>query len=697
MTAFSTMKTVFTLEPTSVALIGASGEEKKLGHYILKNLLESGYQGKIFPVNPKHDELMGVQCFHSVTDIPQEIDMAVIVTPAATVPALAEECGKKKVKTLVVISAGFGETGTKEGHAAEEALKKTCEKYGMSMVGPNCLGILRPAIGLNASFAATPKQAGDIALLSQSGAMAVAILDIAASQNLYFSFIASIGNKTDLDEVSFLEVCEKDKATKVIGLYLESIKDGQAFVEAAKRIGQQKPIVLIKAGVSARGAKAVSSHTGALAGSTAGLQAACQEAGIHLAETTQEFLALLALLRSSPPLPSRQIAIITNAGGPGVLATDAAERAGLLLAELDPKTVATLKAALPPAASFANPVDILGDALGDRYKVALTSCADDPETDGIAVLLTPQIMTPCSEIARAIVETKKIRPLLPVTTGFMGGAQVEAARSILRQNGIACFETPEEAVNGLALLLKIKAEKEETDDPVGDDRASAARQLLRGRQGLLSEEIAAELFALYQLPIPNQAVALSAQEAQEIAEKIGYPVIAKVSSPDILHKTDVGGVRTNLRSSAEVKKAYDEILKSCEKNKPGAAIRGVLIQQFLPVGNEFIVGGLNDPSFGPLVMAGLGGIYTELFKDTCFRLAPIGEKESYTMLTSLRSWQLLIGMRGKGALDIDALATVIRTISLMISDCPQISEIDLNPVLVGTKGITIADTKVVVG
>ncbi len=687
---------MFTLEPTSIALIGASGEEKKLGHYILKNLLESGFQGKVFPVNPKHTELMGVPCFSSVTDIPSAIDMVVIVTPAATVPALAEECGKKKVKTLVVISAGFGETGTKEGHAAEEQLKKTCETYGMSMVGPNCLGVLRPKIGLNASFAATPEKSGDVALLSQSGAMAVALLDAAAEQHLHFSFIASIGNKTDLDEVSFLEVCEKDPETTVIGLYLESIKNGQLFVETAKRIGQKKPIVLIKAGVSLRGAKAVSSHTGALAGSTAGLDAACQEAGIHRASTTQEFLALLTLLRSSPPLLSNNIAIITNAGGPGVLATDAAESAGLRLAELDPKTVTTLKAALPAAASAANPIDVLGDALGDRYKAALEAVSDDPETDGIAVLLTPQVMTPCSDIAHAIVQAKKTRPLLTVTTSFMGGAQVAEARSILRQNGIACFETPEEAVRALALLQKPENEKEHADDATGDDRAAAARQLLKGRTALLSEEIAAELFALYEVPIPEQAVATNAKEAQEIAEKIGYPVIAKISSPDILHKTDVGGVRTNLQSANDVKKAYDEIIKDCTKNMPGAAIRGVLIQQFLPVGNEFIVGGLNDPSFGPLVMVGLGGIYTELFKDTCFRLAPIGEKQSYDMLTSLHSWKLLTGMRGKGALDIDALADIIRKVSYMLSDCPQIAEIDLNPVLVSNKGVTVADTKVVV-
>lgn len=686
---------MFTLEPKSVALIGASAEEKKLGAYILKNLTTSGYKGKVYPVNPKHDAMAGLRCFHTIGEIPGELDMAVIVTPASTVPALAEECGKKKVKTLVIISAGFGETGTKEGHAAEAALKKTCETYGMSMMGPNCLGVLRPKAGLNASFAATPKETGDIALISQSGAMAVAILDAAEAEHLAFSLVASIGNKTDLDESALLEICEKDNETKIIGLYLESIKNGQTFTEIAERVSKKKPIVLIKAGVSTRGAKAVSSHTGALAGSTAALRAACEKSGIHLAETTQEFLALLSTLRSSPVLRSRSIALITNAGGPGVLATDAAERAGLNLASLNDKTVASLKPKLPAAASVGNPVDVLGDALEDRYQTALEACADDPDVDGLAVLLTPQVMTPCEDIAKTIIAAKKVRPLFPIVVSFMGGKLVEQAKTLLRKNGIACFATPEEAVSALALLLEPRKNAPVEDDHKGDDRASAAHQLLKGKKGLLSEEMAADLFQLYDLPIPDQAIAKNAQEAAEIAERIGFPVIAKVSSPDILHKTDVGGVRAPIRNAAEAKKAYDDIIKACAKNAPAAAVKGVLIQQFLPVGNEFIVGGIRDASFGPVVMAGLGGIYTELFKDTAFRLAPVATDEAYEMLSQLQSWKLLTGMRGKGALDIDALAGIVRRVSHMLADCPQISEIDLNPVLVSEKGVTVADTKVV--
>lgn len=684
---------VFTLEPKSVALIGASAEEKKLGHYILKNLLD-GFRGEVFPVNPKHDEMMGKKCFHAVSDIRGAVDMAVIVTPAATVAALAEECGKKKVKTLVVISAGFGELGNDEGRAREKQLKDIAEKYGMSVVGPNCLGVLRPSIGLNASFADTPKTAGDIALISQSGAMAVALLDEAAGKKLGFSVIVSIGNKADLAESDFLEVCEKDPKTKVIGLYLESVKDGPRFMETAKRVGKKKPVILIKAGMSARGARAVSSHTGALAGSGAALEAACRASGIRLASTTQEFLAMLASLRASASLATRNIAVITNAGGPGVLATDAVQRAGLELAELEKRTVERLKKALPEAASTANPVDVLGDALADRYAEALDALADDGEVDGIVCLLTPQVMTPCDEIAKAVIATRRTHPLLPITTAFMGGEHVESARALLRESGIPSFGTPEEAVRAMSMLRPMNEEPAVKKGDGDAKRASAAAKLLK--KGLLSEKATDELFRLYKLPMPEQAVARSADEAAKIAEQIGYPVIAKVSSPGILHKTDVGGVRTNLKNSDDVKKAYAEILKNCAKNMPAATISGVLIQQFLPVGTEFIIGALRDPTFGPLVMAGLGGIYTELFRDTRFAVAPVSVEEAYEMLTGLKSWKLLTGMRGKAPLDIDALAAAVQGISTLIADCPQITEIDLNPVLVREKGLMVADAKVVI-
>lgn len=688
------MQTVFTIEPKSVALIGASSEEKKLGHYILKNLLD-GYQGDVFPVNPKHEEMLGKTCYHAVGDIPGEVDMAVIVTPAATVPALAEECGKKKVKTLVVISAGFGELGTKEGHEKEAELAAIAEKHGMSLVGPNCLGVLRPSIGLNASFADTPKNDGDIALISQSGAMAVALLDEAENEKLGFSLVVSIGNKADLSECDFLVACDKDPKTKVIGLYLESIKDGPRFLEIASRVGRKKPIVLIKAGMSARGAKAVSSHTGALAGNSAALEAACRAAGVHLASNVQEFVAMITGLRMEARLQSDAIAIITNAGGPGVLATDATERSGLSIAELEPRTVEVLKKKLPPAASTANPIDVLGDALADRYAAAIAAAADDANVDGIAALLTPQVMTPCDEIADSVIAVKKTHPLLPITTSFMGGAHVESARAKLRAAGIPSFATPEQAIAALAILRPHKERKGDATDDRADDRTSAAVQLLKKRSGLLPESITEELFALYELPVPRQAVARSSMEAAEIARSIGYPVIAKISSPQILHKTDVGGVRAGIKNEADMKKAFGDIMKNCEKNVPGASLQGVLVQEFLPVGSEFIIGALRDPTFGPIVMVGLGGIYTELFRDTRFSIAPVSTAEAYDMLASLKCWKLLTGMRGKAALDIDALADTVRKISELIADCRTITEIDVNPLLVREHGVMVADAKVV--
>ncbi len=688
---------MYVLEPASIAVIGASAEEKKLGHFILKNLATQGYMGKIFPVNPKHDELLGIKAYKSIEDIPQAVDMAVVVTPAATVADVAESCGKKGVKTLVVISAGFGEMGTPDGHEREEQLKKIVKKHGMSLVGPNCLGVLRPDIGMNASFALACGKPGPVALISQSGAMAVALLDKSPQLSLGYSLVASIGNKADLDESDFLEICLQDHKTHVIGFYLESINDGRRFLETAARVAKTKPIVLIKSGVSTRGSMAVSSHTGALAGSDASIAAACMQAGIHRAHTTNEFLGLLQTLATQPPLLSRNVAVITNAGGPGVLATDAAEKAGLILASLSDEGQATLKAKLPAAASVRNPIDVLGDAFGDRYEAAIGACAKDPAIDGIAVMLTPQVMTPCADIARAIVNISKTHPLMPIVAGFMGYESVKEARKILGDGGIPHFETPEEAMHALAALLRRDEPNALPLEPGGrHGLQSKARALLKDESGLLSETKTKALFELYGLPVPKQTLATDAKQATDFAASLGMPVIAKISSPDILHKTDIGGVRANLKTAEEVENAFTEIIANAKQRMPEAKIQGVLIQQFLPAGNEFIVGALRDPSFGPMVMAGLGGIYTELFRDTSFRIAPIGEEQAYAMLTELTSWKLLLGMRGKPQSDIAALAKTIEAVSRLVTDCPEIAELDLNPVLVGEEGVVVADAKVVV-
>lgn len=691
-----TLLSMLTLHPKTVALIGASDDASKLGHIILKNLIEGGYTGKIYPVNPKHEEILGKKCAKDIESISDEVDLAVIVTPASTVPAIAEACGKKNVKMLAVISAGFGETGTEEGKEAEAELRRIQEQYGTTVIGPNCLGLLLPHIGLNASFAMTPKEKGSVALISQSGAMAVALLDAADAEKMGFSAVFSIGNKAATDEADILQVLAEDPNTTVIGLYIESIGDGLSFVESARRISPTKPIVILKAGTSAQGASAVRSHTGALAGSTAALDAACRAAGIVRADDTATFVRLLRALSTRKTLPKNTIGIITNAGGPGVLATDAAEKAGLVLPRLSKKSEAALKKALPPAASTHNPIDVLGDAGADRYAAALKAAAEDPEIEGLVCLLTPQVMTPCEEMAASIIKVASLTPLLPIVSCFMGGGAVEKSKNMLRDAGLVVTETPEEAMSVMRSLYQPavpESEREET--PRDDDRCSAAHGLLKGKSGHMDDVVTAELLALYGLEAPTQEVADSAKDAARIAEAIGFPVVAKVSAKDILHKTDIGCVKTNLRTPRQAEAAFLEILKNAKKHAPTSGVHGVLMQKQLSAGSEFIVGALRDPAFGPMVMVGLGGIYTELFRDTSFRLAPISVETALTMLTELRSWKLLLGLRGKEALNIEGLAEVVAKTSALISECDKIAEIDLNPVLVDEASVTVADAKIV--
>jgi len=686
------------LNPLNIAVIGASSQEGKVGHDILKNLLTQGYAGEVFPVNPKGGEILGKTTFTTVGEIPQTPDMAVIVIPAKLVPGALTECGEKGIKNVVVISAGFGEVHTEEGKLLEEELVRIAKNYGIDLVGPNCLGVVRPGSKMNASFAKDLPPAGNIAVISQSGAMGVALMDGATSFGLGFSAVLSIGNKAVMDESHFLELCAADEETEVIGFYLESIKDGQRFLETARKVAMFKPVVLLKAGVSEHGRKAASSHTGALAGSDSAIEALCAQTGIHRAHTMEEFLDLLSVLSMEPALPSNRIAIITNAGGPGILATDAAEAAGLKMPSLAVHTTEALKPHLPAAASMANPIDVIGDADTARYQAAFASCQKDPNIDGIVVLLTPQVMTPCTAIAEAIVALHKSSPLIPVVCAFMGGESIAESIRVLRSAGIPAFATPERAIHAMASLMN-KTSNNQTIGTEGFPPVTNVEvaTLLKGKTGLLDEDTAQALFTLYKLPFPKQAVAQNAEEAIRIAEEIGYPLIAKISSPQILHKTDVGGVRANLKNAEEVTIAFRDIMQAVRENAPDATVNGVLLQQFLPVGNEFIVGCVHDPSFGPLIMVGLGGIYTELFADTCFRIAPVNLEEAYRMLSELTSWKLLLGMRGKGQSDIDALAALIVTVSQMVAENPSITELDLNPVLVSEKGIVIADAKVVLG
>lgn len=699
------------LRPSSIGVIGASASPGKVGHDILKNLLTQGYGGTVYPINPKGGTILDANVYASVSDVPEAPELAIIVIPAAHVPVALRECGQKGVKNVMVISAGFGEVHTDEGDSLEQELQSIAQEYDITLIGPNCLGIVRPHQKMNASFAKELPPAGGVGIISQSGAMGVALMDGARENGLGLSAFISIGNKTITDETDVLQWLADDDDTSVIGLYLESFRDGRHFLETAMKVLPKKPIVLLKAGVSTHGRKAAASHTGALAGNDRAIDALCAQAGIHRAQTTEEFLDLLAVLSTQPTLASHSIAIVTNAGGPGILATDAAETAGLSLPDLNETSRNKLTPALPAAASVANPIDVIGDADAARYTAAIDACLDDPAIDGVVVLLTPQVMTPCAEVAKEIVRLHKSAPLIPITCAFMGGESVRESVQYLRDNGVPCFPTPERAVRAMASLQLQKqhpflgaATHETHPMPTGRQaRRDASIKLLQGHSGLLNEHTTQQLFALYNLPLPKQDIAKSADDAVRIANAIGYPVIAKISSPEILHKTDVGGVRANLKNESDVRAAFTEIMQnaSSNTNKPNnqitnqPVINGVLIQQFLPAGNEFIVGAIRDPSFGPLIMVGLGGIYTELFADTSFRIAPVTQEDAYQMLTELKAWKLLLGMRGKAQSDIDALALLITKISHLMIDCPMVKELDLNPVLVTQTATHIADAKVV--
>ncbi|MDP6561355.1 MAG: acetate--CoA ligase family protein [Candidatus Peribacteraceae bacterium] len=684
-------------EPKSIAVIGASPTEGKVGHDVLKNLIDEGYGGDLFPINPKHEEVLGKKTYKSVKEVDEPIELAVIVVPAKIVPAVLEECAEKKIENVIIISAGFAETGTEEGKDLEEQIKTIAQEHDINLIGPNCLGILRPSFKMNASFAAHLPPKGSIALISQSGAMAVAVMDASQEIGIGYSLIASIGNKAVMDESDLLERAGQDSKTSVVGFYLESISDGKRFLQTCIKVGATKKIVILKAGVSKEGSEAAASHTGALAGSEAAIDALCAQSGAVRAKTMEEFVDMLEVLSTSPLLPSPNIAIITNAGGPGILATDAAEKAKLQMPSLDEKIEKKLKEALPDAASTGNPIDVVGDADLSRYEAALEAVGDDPNIDGVAILLTPQVMTPVEDITKAIISWQKRHSTMPIVTSFMGDEHVNDARLTVQKAGISSFETPERAIAALGALQKSDHSPHYDPKAINDVRAAAASELLEEYTGLIPEDAVGKLFELYGIPLPDQKLATAEEEAIKIAEDIGYPVIAKISSPTILHKTDIGAVKAHLLNEDDVSNAWNAIQENTKKHHPDAQIRGILIQKYLDAGNEFIVGAVRDKAFGHLVMAGLGGIYTELLQDTAFRIAPIDQEEAYRLLQDLISWDLLLGMRGKARLDIESVAKLLETVSQLVTECPQIKDIDLNPVFVHEDSVVVADAKVVIG
>jgi acetyltransferase len=685
------------LQPRSVAVIGASAVPGKVGQAIMKNLAEQ-FAGTILPINPKTPEIFGRPCFADIREAPGPIDLAVIALPTGAVKQAVEGCIAARVGSIIVITAGFKETG-REGAALEADLASLCRHAGIRLMGPNCLGLINTQHRLNASFASLTPPTGGISIISQSGALCTAILDWSAGRGIGLAKLVSLGNKADLDEVDFLKALAEDPDSRVIVGYLESISNGEEFIKVAENVAMHKPVAILKVGTSVAGSRAASSHTGSLAGADIAYGAAFKRAGVIRAEAFEELMDI-GLAFSMQPLPrGKRVAIITNAGGPGIMAADAVENSGLEVVRISSETAAFLKERLPPAASVGNPIDVLGDADAARYAMALEAALADEAVDAVIVLLTPQAMTDARATAEAIASVSpKAKPVL---VSFMGGKDVTVGRELLVARGVPDYSAPERAVRALKAMVDYSAWRHRPPRIVtrfSVNRRRVERVLSRAQKSgilQLGEVEAKAILDAYDFSIAPGQLCSTAEEAVEVAVRSGFPVAMKIVSPDIVHKSDIGGVRLNLTSPEEVLDAFDLMMLRITRRAPKARILGVYTERMAPRGTEVILGMTRDPQFGPMLMFGLGGIFVEVMKDVTFHLAPITAEEALQMLVGTRSYKLLTGARGRSGVDLQAIANCLQRISQLVTDFPQIAEMDINPLIVGDLGAepVVADAR----
>ena len=679
--------------PKSVAIVGASHQKNKVGYEILKNMIDAGYEGKIFPINPNTQPIEGLKCYPDLKSIGKTPDLVIIIVPAKIVPAIMQQCAEVGAKSVIIITAGFKEVG-EEGKQLEKQIIQIARRSGIRLIGPNCLGVIVPANKLNASFGGDLPAAGSIGYLSQSGALLTAILDMANANDIGFSKLVSVGNKADVDELDVIKALASDKDTKVIAGYLESISNGNQFVRQAEQISHDKPILLIKSGATEAGAKAASSHTGSLAGAEAAYECAFERAGIiRCSSIKQQFDYAQAF--ANQPLPAGpSVAVMTNAGGPGIMAADAIEQQGLTFAKLTDSTVKRLSSRLPPAANLYNPIDVLGDALADRYEFALDVLLDDPNVDTVLVLLTPQAMTQPAATAEAIVRITRRKPQKPVLTCFLGARKVEEGVKILREGGIPQIDASERAVATIKVMADYvrwccRPKRVVKLFPVNRRKVeNIVERHLRQDIREIGETESKEILEAYGFATPKGSIATTAEQAAGIAKQLGFPVVLKIWSPDILHKSDVDGVQLGLNSAKEVKDAFDLMMYRIPQKLPDADILGVLVQEMCSGGKEVILGMKRDPHFGPLMMFGMGGTMVEVLKDISFYLAPLTGEEAKQMLINTRTYQMLKGVRGQEGVDIDAIAEGLQRLSQLVTEFAQIQELDINPYVVGPEGTT---------
>ncbi|MBI3862867.1 MAG: bifunctional acetate--CoA ligase family protein/GNAT family N-acetyltransferase [Planctomycetia bacterium] len=693
-------------KPASVAVIGASNDSSKVGAIVLKNLLQGGFAGPVFPINARAPVVQGLPAFRSIREAPSAPDLAVICTPAAGVSTILDECGTAGVRGIVILSAGFRETGT-AGAALERDLRDVWRRHdGMRIIGPNCLGIIVPGSRLNVSFAADLPQPGDLALVSQSGALCTSLLDWAVQQRIGFSHFVSVGNMLDAGFGDLIDYFGTDPATRAMMLYVESISDARGFISAARAFSRTKPIVAYKAGRFGESARAAASHTGAMAGEDAVCDAAFQRAGIERVFSIDDMFDCAQLLARRKIPRGPRLAIVTNAGGPGVMATDALIAGRGHLAPLSDATREALNGVLPDSWSHGNPIDVLGDAAPERFANAVRLVHNDPQVDAVLVILTPQAMTDPTATAERLCELlhESHKPVLAV---WMGGLRVLEGRQRLATAGIPAYDTPEHAVSAFLHLVSYASNQTmlyETprDVPLtfAPDREKLRLrfdELQRNDVEILSEADSKSLLELYGIPTTRTYMATTADEAVQIAQKVGYPVVLKILSPQITHKTEVGGVAVGLLADDGVRAAFERIVSGAKSKRPDAQIAGVTVQKMVPTfdGVELIVGAKKDATFGAVQLVGAGGITAELYRDRALGLPPLNERLARRMLESLGTWPLLNGYRGRPRIDVQSLIEVLMRVSYLIAEHPEIKELDINPLLATHTGAVALDARVV--
>jgi acetyl coenzyme A synthetase (ADP forming)-like protein len=708
-------------DPKSIAIIGASSKPGKVGYNVLRNIVESKYQGKLFPINPKAEEILGYKSYKSVLDVPEKIEIALFVVPSEIVNPIAEECGKKKIKGLIIITAGFKEIGGL-GITREQELVQIAKKYDMRVIGPNCLGLI--GLNYNGSFAANTPKNGGIAMISQSGAMLTGMMDFSMDQAFGFSCNISLGNKADMDEVDFIEYLANDPNTKVILCYLESIEDGEKFLRVVPKAAYKKPIIILKSGVSAAGARAASSHTGALAGLDIAYDLAFKKCGILRAISIADLFDYGEIFLYQPIPKKNSFAIVTNAGGPGIVAVDSFEREGLKFAQFSEPVLHLLRENLPAEAAIFNPIDIIGDASPKRYEFTIKTIfglneraqgyieEDDITTYGALIIMSPQAQTKPADVAKLIYEiVSKSLSDKPIVCALIGGVSMAEATKYLKQHHIPCYRFPESGAKSLKAMVtyndflnrqsvkdldvaKFKVDKEKVAEIFKKVRADE-------RTVLLSHETS-EIFDIYGIISPKSKLATTPAEARKLQNEIGKSVL-KIVSPNIIHKTDVGGIILNVETEQEAFEAYVQIIENAKKFGPqNARIYGVEVQEMIdfkkePKVNEIIIGMSRDPQFGPLIMFGTGGIYANFMKDISFALSYKFTKESAKeLIENTKIYSLLQGVRGEPASDINAIIEVLLRLSQLVNDFPEILELDINPLLSFVKGYSAVDIKITI-